>query len=208
MKKFIEIVLAISMCFSFCSCGSEKVEKFAVGETLATDILEITLDSAAFATALGRTMSGKSWRTAVPDDDYFLPKEYDALKDADNPYVAGKGHTLVAITFTVKNIDRKSVDIGGTFNPTFITVQYSDKEYSSNVKYGAVRLDETNWEEYNSQNILLSPAEPKKTVRCYMDIPVEVENMSDPFSIKFSLPNSEGATTDFVYAVNQEVQNK
>ena len=118
MRKIIALLLAGCMLFSLAACGGTQTEQAsassdgdtpsevseeqyaAVGDTVSTDIFSFTLDSAALAIALDNTV----------DENYFLPKEFDAQQDSDNPYVAPKGHTFAAFTYTVTNLDRASAE--------------------------------------------------------------------------------------------------
>lgn len=227
MKKVVSLVLALLMALSLVSCGDDKdttvspsdsgnvsaepsaepseepspspsPETYALGETVSTDIVEFTLNEGQLAIALNNTIN----------DSYFLPKEYDATSDARNPFVAAKGHTLVAFTFTVKNTDRASFSIGGTFDAKFIDVEYDGKTYSGETDFGYVsyNLGET-WEKYDVGNILLSAGECR-TLRSYVDISVDAADLKDDFILNVYLPTSGGQTEQFSYLVTEEGRQK
>ena len=186
----------------------EQIEELVIGETAATDIVEWTLDSASLTVALSN-----SW-----GDGFFLPKEYDAEKDIKNPFVAPKGHTLVAFTFTVNNVDRGgtiSVERDGRISDgrsnyiidkAFITIVYDGEEYmptpAKNAKFGySIDSDGKSKDLVNMTNVLISRNE-SITIRAYLDISVEIENLKSPFDIMVALPTSSGETTDFIYSAN------
>ena len=159
-------------------------------------LLEFTLDKADLTIALQNAL----------DENYFLPKEYDSTEDSKNPFVAAKGHTFVAFTFTAKNLDRASVtpyEYGDVSD--FISVIYNGKSYTSDIEYGFRNDNDEGWrtDGGSSLQIVLLPGE-QTSRRCYFDIPVEVTDLSDTFSIKFSLPDSGGERVDYVYTVTPE----
>ena len=170
--------------------GEAAPEGLALGETAATDIVELTLDRADLTIAVENTWG----------DSYYLPKEYDAAEDAQNPFVAAVGHTLVAMTYTATNLDRASVEFDGVFNPTFITIGYNGESYTGETEYGMSREEGGEWEQDSSMNVLLMAGDTE-THRCYIDIPVEAASLEDDFQVTFSLPNSAGETEDFTYVV-------
>lgn len=209
MKKWMTLLLTLLLALSLTACGGntngtgstgsdggdtkEEAEGLALGEKAATDIVELTLDRADLAVALGNTQ----------DETYYLPKEYSAEDDSDNPFVAAKGHTLVAMTYTLANLDRASVDLDGSFNPGFLSIGYNGESYSGETHYGYEKEAGGSWEIYSSMNVLLSAGETA-SYRCYVDIPVEAADLNDTFTVTFTLPNSQGESEDFTYAVTAE----
>ena len=113
-----------------------QITTVAIGETVSTDIVELTLDRADFATALYNGISTEAvlGQTPVDEIELGLPKEYDASADADNPYVAPVGHVLVAYTVTVSNHDRTALDLDEWSSSDFVTLTYSDQELSADKK--------------------------------------------------------------------------
>jgi len=178
-----------------------EVIKYTIGETVGTDIAAVTLDWAKLAIALENTWG----------DDYYMPKEYDAAEDSNNPYVAPVGQSLVAITYTIQNKDRASIDLGGSFNPTFITVDYNGETYKNDVKFGAEgfanEFGVPEWKQYSSSNILLSAGEIA-TYKCYTSIGTDAADLEDVFEITFTLPNSKGEREDFIFVVDAEGRAK
>lgn len=174
----------------------ENLVSFKLGESIETDILRITLNTAKLTIAVENTNG----------DSYFLPKEYDLQGDQRNPFVAAKGHTLVAITYTAKNLDRTGVNFDGSFNDNFMSIEYDGEFYFSKTVYGYKSANGWDWEQYNSSNVLLLAGETE-IFRCYIDIPIETENLSDTFLLTFNLPNSDGSTESFTYVVTEEDRN-
>ncbi|MCD7717266.1 MAG: hypothetical protein LUI39_12600 [Lachnospiraceae bacterium] len=100
--------------------GIETSDYYRLGDSISTDIMDFTLDSAQFAIALENTYG----------DDYLLPKEYDASDDAKNPFVASIGHTLVYFSMIITNNNRTSLNINDTFSDwtsSFVSVIYDDE---------------------------------------------------------------------------------
>ena len=160
------------------------------GETISTDLMEFTLNSAEPAIALGNTIG----------DDYFLPKEYDPDEDAKNPHVAEIGHTLIAINYTAKNLNRTYDEIDSGSN--FVQVEYNNETYPCDTEYGYLTNDGENWEHHGASNVLLSAGE-EATLRCCIDIPVEMEDFSDEFSLIFSIPTASEGPKLVVYTINK-----
>lgn len=182
------------------------LESNHVGDSVETNVMRFTLDRAELAIALDRRMTVG---VGAPADgyaggSYYLPKEYDAADDADNPFVASKGHTLVSMTFTVENLDRGSLDLFDSWHSDgYIYIVHDGKSYKGEFKFGAENENGEGWKDYHSSNVLLGSGETS-SYKAYVDIPVEIEDLSSPFEIKLNLPNnSEGSSVkNFTYLVN------
>lgn len=209
MKKIIALLLAVVMCFSISACGSESSTPeapeepaeesqaapensavYALGDSVETDILKITLNNAELAIKLDTT-------TAM---NYFTADTYDPDKDVGEHYVANKGHTYVVIEYLAENLDRGSVQFDGVFTDHFLTVEYNGETYTGETEYGARSENGYEWEEYDALGVLLT-AGTSEYYRCYIDIPVEANDLADDFDLIFSLPKSDGTTEDYRYAV-------
>lgn len=180
---------------------------YAVGKSVKTPLVKFTLDRAELAIALNDTMTVGA---GAPSDGYaggsfFLPKKYSASKDSDNPFVAGKGHTLVSLTFTIKNLDRTSVNLFEYEATRAIPVVYDGQTYTGQIEFGAEKIKGDKWKDYTSSNILLSAGETA-SYKAYVDIPVEIKDLSSPFDVSFNLPASTSENrienTKFTYAVD------
>lgn len=224
-NKFIIGLLCFSLMFSVCSCNKENknddvksdeeveeteetekstpIETVSMGESIETNILRLTLTNAQLCIKLNSSATGTYEQiqsgNVTLSRDYFTADEYDPSTDAGVAYVAPIGHTYVAIEYYAENLDRASVDFDG-FNSQLITVEYNGETYSVSTVYGAESTNGYEWDRYNSSNVLLLAGESAQ-MRCYVDIPVDVEDLNDDFSLVFSLPVSDGSTTDFRYEI-------
>lgn len=223
MKKALSLLLALALCLSLVACGGdstkepdgattaptegENIPVSKLGETIESDILRITLTNAQFTIKLNSSASGtldqiQSGQTTL-SDKYFTAEEYDPNKHSGSAYVAAKGHTYIAIEYKAENLDRASVNFDGSFNVPFITVEYGGNTYPGKTTYGCSSENGFKWVRYQSQNILLLAGE-QEYYRCYIDIPTDVSNLDDDFTLVFSLPNSSGKVTKFKYHVKAE----
>lgn len=214
MKRTLALFLALLMALALCACGgnddaathtdvttppsedaaapTEDVAGQPLGTTQSTDILEFTLDRADFCIALDN--SSRSMETN--STNYFLPKEYVAAEDSDNPYVAATGHTLVSFTYTIHNLDRTFKDL----RPS-ITIGYGGETYKLSPKYGWSRTLGEDATYSEAGNMILDPDETL-TRRGYVDIPVTAE-FTDELDFTISLPNSAGEGVEMTYHVTQ-----
>ena len=228
MKKRLTLTLALALILSLTACGGgktgdgtnsdtpgggessiskdvqEEVQYYKVGDTVSTDIFEFTLEDANLALALNNGL----------DENYFTAKEYDPEKDAKNPYVAPKGHTYVAFTYTVNNLDRASADF---YKGSTISVEYDGEKYSGK-KDGAYYLHQegmyldangktqtekaNTWYRKPSINLLLQ-AGGKETRRAYLDMSVDVGTLKDEFKFIVDVLNADGTTESFVYLISE-----
>lgn len=198
----------------------EKATAYAVGETVETDLVKLTLDNACFAIALGNSypigcdfMRNTAYGSGYSELEYFAPKEYNAEDDSNNPFVAPKGCILVYAEMTFENLDRTSLEVDEPGDKDFATLHYNDSDYtignnkdgsfvSDNKSYGIKADTEGNWKALGVSNLLLS-ASSTATYRAYYCYPVEPESLDEPFEITFQLPNSDSETESFTFAVNQ-----
>lgn len=98
-------------------CGAEPEETYAVGDTVESELVRLTLDDAQLAIALNNSFASFGPEGTTYNEDYFLPKPYDEAEDEDNPFVAAKGYTLVWFEVVLENLDRESVDLPLRLSP-------------------------------------------------------------------------------------------
>lgn len=212
-SRVISAILFVTViATAFCLVGCGKSQTYSVGETVETDVVSFTLDRAELAIALENSMGVGLAEAAdgVAGGNFFLPKEYDANDDAKNPFVAAKGHTLISMTFTVKNLDRSSVELCDWGLYQFITIKYNGNTYTGksssddNFKsqIGAINENDEGWRDIRTSQIYVYGGEAT-SYKVYIDIPTETESLSSPFEITFALPTSSGETQSFTYAINQ-----
>lgn len=211
MKKTLSLLLALVLCLSLCSCGGAtdspetaavtvptetEPPMYQIGDTVATDIVEFTLDEAQLAIAL----------SSVFDETYCAPKEYNVDEDARNPFVCAKGHTYAAFTYTIRNLDRTS------FNGKLplVSAEYLGVQSDKQVDGAEYNADRNEW--ITTGNNPTSPVYgwyfvlevgEAKQYRSFIDVPVEATDLSDDFCLFAELPNSDGTTTTFTYLVTQ-----
>lgn len=185
---------------------TEETEKYAVGETVETDLVKLTLNDAAFAIALNNSLPvGADFSI---DNDYFCPKEYVAEEDANNAFVAPKGSTLVFYELVIENLDRDYLNLDGFGTKSeFIAVTYKGTEYTEfeEREYGWEIRDLDGEQDWGSTPVtnILAAAGSKDLYRAYATVPFEPSSLSDPFDISFTLPCLDDTTQTFTFAINQ-----
>lgn len=195
------VILAITAsCLA--GCSGEKEQTYSVGETVETDTAVLTLDRAELAIALENSGAATVGYGAdgLAKDDYFMPTEYDPADK--NPFVAQKGHTLVSMTFTIENLDRTSLNLGEINH--FVSFEYDGETYSyqdTQGEYGVENKNDEGWKNYTSNNAFISAGDTC-SYKCYLDVPVEIEDFNSPFEVTFHLRNSDEESVSFTYAIN------
>ena len=218
MKKHIAFCFVIVLLISLCSCGgvsskttgevpSETTHR--IGETVSTDIIDFTLNSAQFALYA----DSSAWSSGDAPN-YMKP-----TTEPQDFFVASTGHSFVALTFTINNKDRGTLNVCNIFNDGWemrMTAKYKGEKYTLqgfdlNDKNGSGRMSLAwsaistdggkNFTKYKSSNYLLYAGEPPITVRTIGVIPVEPENLSDSFELTIDVLNSSGKTESFTYRI-------
>lgn len=205
MKKILFSMMCVITVFLLGACSSgTQGEKYELGDTVSTDIVDFKLEKAQFTTACEN----------VVGDYYLLPREYDPSEDTDNPFVAPVGKTLVALSFTIKNNDRTIIDIAGYSKDWVLSwrVKYKEKKYYLEENYDKsrdldfdeayIKRDDGTWTISTSHNILLNPSETL-AARTYGIIDTEVEDFNDPFEIIVNVKSSKGEE-EFTFTVNNK----
>lgn len=223
VKKLAALLLTAALALSLAACddgsessspGAPSADTYKLGDTVSTDIFEFTLDTAELAIALD---NGKRDLDGNIKDTYMMPKEYDASNDSNNPFVASKGHTFVSITYTVSNLDRAFVNFNDAEEHLF-SIEYNGTKYTPDIVNGLYRvysesylMDDSGtietiepnvWHEFdlNYYSVGLEVGDTE-TRRFYVDIPTDVESLTDDFSVIISIPNSDGTKTEFTYLI-------
>ena len=209
MKKIVSLLLVGIMCISLSACTGSTTEtkevdvvKYSIGDTVSTDIFDFTLENAEFAIACENDLTSK----------YLEPKEYDASSDSGNPYVASIGETLVALTFTIKNNNRTSMNIASSFGDWDLTwnVSYQNEDFmllnqwydthDLDLDPAAVSSNGTTWERQDTENDVLEAGDVK-TYRTYGRISTDVENLTDSFEITVNVPTGSQEDEMFVFVI-------
>lgn len=190
----------------------QEAVTYSIGDTVSTDVMELTLDDSQLAIALNNSMQVGANAPAPLDTDYGLPKEYDPEEDSGNPSVAAKGHTLVSFVYTVKNLDRVGLSLeagsegflSGTDRLGSVEYDGQDYEFTSETRDYELVVDEEGHWLMGSENGSILNLEPGKSKVCrgYIDIPVETSSLDDPYKLTIDLPNSDGTKTPFTFEIN------
>ena len=181
------------------------LEDHVLNEPVETDIVRFTLINAQLAIKLNSTSTGtyediQNGTTQI-SSDYFTADDYNPATDSGLAYVAGTGHTFVAMEFLIENIGRGTVEFDPAgFGSSFSVSYNGETYYPDDTEYGATSTNGYQWERYNSSNVLLFGGEAAY-YRCYVDIPTEAEDLNDDFYVAVSMPVSDDSTETFLYEV-------
>lgn len=179
------------------STSQEPTNCYHIGETVKTDIAELTLNSSELTIALSNTIN----------EDYGTPKEYNAQTDNNNPLVAKTGHTFAYADFTITYTGRGGhIDI----QSSIASVKYNNKSYTGSrltaeksiIATGYGQFASNKWKRLDTTNSLLDPTD-KSSFRWYADIGEDITNLKDKYYITFQLSNSKGEKEKFTYIVNE-----
>ena len=224
MKKIIALLLALLMVLALTACGAnssetstpkqtdsdmtntteieESTRKYNLGETVSTNTTEFTLENAAFTIACSNSV----------DDDYLLPKEYDATNDSKNPFVAPIGDTLVALSFTIKNNDRTTLKVADSsawslywnviYNGEEYPLMGQDDDYALQFRYALLNENNSGWVRADTHNKYVNVGETL-SVRTYGTIRTDVANLNDSFDLIIKVPSSNGLET-FIYSIQKK----
>ncbi len=204
MRKTVSVFLVCLLVLSICACGNNG-GAYSIGQTVSTDIIDLTITDAKLAIALENTESM-----------HYQPKTYNAASDKNNPYVASNGETLVSLSFTIKNNNRTTVDIGSAFSDWKLSwkIKYNGKNYDllgpgyyvgDTQSYLALdkccEFSGGEWKYRKSGNILLE-AGKSITLATYGIIETDVNSLDDPFVLTVKVLNSKNKLEAFSYSVN------
>lgn len=209
LLAFTLITFPLSACSEQSSSGTPdqgssqpaKVAAQKVGDTISTDLVEVTPTSIQFAFALNnQTPFGAD---AVAENNHFLqPKEYNPDEDSKNPFVASKGNVLVSFEIKANNLDRKSLtlDDSSTSSQLISAVEYNGVTYSGSdvTAKGYCSVPEKGSSGSRVANLLLGNEGPE-IHRGYVEFHFEPSSTSDSMKVTFSLPNSDGSRSEFVF---------
>ena len=226
-KRILSIILCVAMSYSLCACGSEKSEEDIVsvesseivedsektemkeeatfvelGDTISTDILEITIDSAELA----------FFASSVNDNTYATPVE-----STNGIFTTNKGHVFVCLKFGVKNTDRAKVSLGDNFGGIPFEFYYLTDEVElplmqfdlnnpdgsglMNFAFAVIGTDkDSKLTKAGSSNKLVE-ANEYLYVQTLGIVNTEPQNLTDSFQLKIYLPNSSGEKEVFIYNV-------
>ena len=191
----------------------EDTQYYQLGDTVSTDIFEFTLDTATMTIALNNRTANDG--TA---GNYFTPKEYDPKQDAENPLVASKGHTYASFTYTVKNLDRASAKF---HDGSFTSVEYNGETYTKMDEGAYYQFQDNDRRMYKDAKGKLQntkayiwykgpgdefslEVDAAESRRAYVDMSVDVDDLSSDFKLTVYIPTSDGTKSSFTYLVTEE----
>lgn len=213
MKKTASLILALLMCLSLFGCDKKKADSTTApdapgvniptdcgtGDTATTELLSFTLDKADLTLAC-RYFTSEEF-TSKRFDEYLTPIEYDNV----TPLVAKEEETLVAFTFTVKNLSKESQNYrGGDWY-----VIYQGKEYpltqqsqkNITLSQAAIRPENGDWAYNGPINTFLDPGKTY-SFRTYGILPLRTESLNDTFELHIPLPTTGEEPVEAVYTIN------
>ena len=208
MKKTLYIILAFLLCISLCACGNETNnddnyttsndtetpsntteettennteanEKYSVGETASTEVIEFTLNSIEFADSVSLS-SG---------DNFLLP-----CNEGNGNLVPNEGKVFVCFSFSVKNIGKAKLSSTAYRN---MSLSYSDGyKFDIDPSHQVVRTDDNFYLIRKEKGLLsLAVLTGEQTYRGYIEVPKEVmENAEVPLAFVIRLQKGEQTT--------------
>ena len=204
-----------------CGPTASKTPTYGLNDTVSSDIIDFTLHRATLAyyadgstSKLGLVSTGR----VTNADTAYLPIESES--ESLLPYAANKGRVLICLEFTVKNNDRATLDIGGTFSDWLgqdITATYQDKDYpiksydshdidgdvfGINLSHSIYSKDEgATWFANNSRNYMLK-ADNAITLRLVCIAGFEPTSLTDTYQLKVDILNSKKESDQFVFEIS------
>lgn len=202
MKRILAMILTLVIVLSLCGCGT-SAPKLVVGDTVKTDIVELTIENAQL-----------TYYASAVESSYCEP-----IAESDGGiFATNKGRTFVALTFTITNTDRNSLNFGNFACDWYVNwaVKYGNKSYPINTYdlnnidgepqlsliYSAISKDGgKTFEKYNMVNYILEAGETI-TVRTVGLVVMEPDSLDDAFDLIINIPNSSSKEEQYVYSVN------
>ncbi len=178
-------------------------EQMTLGQYAETDVLRLTL---VYAKLTEKVNLG---HTIDDDDDYTTKLSYDSNLPCELVGKGGsappEGYTRVTIEYLAENLTDSDIEFDGPDYTPLIKVIYKDEKYDCKTTYHCNSSDGLNWYHYY-QKFAAVPANEKKYYRCYVDIPVVVDDYEDDFLLSFSIPNSKGKTLKSLFVVTRDAR--
>lgn len=217
MKRVILLVLAAAMVLCLFGCGKTELPKEAkLGETLKTDLVEVTLTDFGFAE------EGVSIDEEQPDilcKPIPFPFQITGNEMMDNltlqlsqgTYVrATEEKCVVYLEYTVKITADEMV----TQSVGMPHIHFNDAEHYTlnaisgvalsdyfNDQYDGVYYASSGGDSWSSMNMFWAP-DTEYHCRGVAKIPAEVESNTDAsLTVSFSLPNSDGTTESYSFII-------
>lgn len=214
MKRAFAFVLAAMMALCLFGCGKEELPtEGVVGDSLKTDMVEVTLTKFGFAeegVTIDKDGDAELFCTPIPFPYQITGNEMMdnlTLQLSQSVYVRKTEEKCVPyLEFTIKilgeDMPKQTImpcikmgeasysfnAIGGEALADYFNGQYDGVSY---VKMG------DNW---NAMNFFWTTGE-EYLGRAVAKIPAEVEQSSDPLTVVFSVPQSDGTNVTLTYTI-------
>lgn len=207
MKRVLALILTLMTVLSLCGCGA-ATKTVALGETVSTDVMEVTVKKA----ALAYSAAGASY--------YSGTKKVSNIDEACEPadsgfYQTNKGRCLLCIDFVWKNTDRATIDTqdrGVRFTVKQKGKSADVKGYDINDPDGwafggldlsnkPVSVDGGDFKVNGTVNMLIGAGKSVE-IKYVGVVGFEPDDLADPFEVVVSIPNSDGKRESFTYTVN------
>lgn len=180
-KSLIALLAVLVMCLSLTACGGAEENYYAVGDTVETESVKMTLKDVQLTYAVNNNKA---------NGEYLEPTSQTVL----NPYVADDGAVMVAYKIDISAIGRSDVDID---NCDIATITYDGEVYEA---------DRMNYMSYGnstgSGNLLLLSGQSAENHRGFFQILVDAP-LDSEFLITFNLPSGQ-ETEQFTFKAGGE----
>lgn len=217
MKRILLLVVAAAMVLCLFGCGKTELPKEAkLGETLKTDLVEVTLTDFGFAE------EGVSIDEEQPDilcKPIPFPYQITGNEMMDNltlqlsqsTYVrATEEKCVVYLEYTVKitademvtqSVGMPYIDFNDAEHYTLNAISGVALSDYFNEQYDGVYYASSSGDNWSSMNMFWAP-DTEYLCRGVAKIPVEVESNTDaPLTVSFSLPNSDGTSESYSFII-------
>lgn len=210
IKKCINLLLACIMIFSLFVCGtnaaSAEADNYSVGDTVSTDIIEVTIKKAALGYYAVAASTSSSTGNTVNVSEACEPSD-------SGFYTSSKGRCLLCIDFVLTNIDRGSIDTYDSIIIFHVNQNGNSaivKGYDLNDKDGRTGLNLTRMPISINGGDFKTHDSVNKIIRAGQSIEIkyvgvvgfEPIDLSAPFDVVVEIKNSSGERETFTYTIN------
>ena len=217
MKRIFLLILAATMVLGLFGCGETELPKEAkLGETLKTDLVEVTLTDFGFAE------EGVSIDEEQPDvfcKSIPFPYQLTGNDAMDNLTLQLSQSTFVRKTeekcvvyleYTIKihseevlkqSVGMPHIQFNGSESYNLNAISGTALADYFNGQYDGVYYSSSDGNSWSSMNMFWFP-DTEYLCRGVAKIPVEVETNTDaPLTVSFSLPKSDGTTESYTFNI-------
>lgn len=177
----------------------------SVGDSVATDILEVTVKKA----ALGYYAVGASTSTSTGN----TTNVNEACEPAESGFFeSSKGRCLLCIDFVIKNTDRANVNTGDyiisfTVNQNGKSgivrgydLNNKDGQYGLNLYHMPISTDGGDFKTNDTGNAIIDAGQSME-IKYVGVVGFEPDDLTAPFEVVVDIINSNGESEQFIYAI-------